>query len=380
MNIPFKVIEKIVDVDIVDNIPYLKAESVEVLDIKLFVDDKEDAEWRMWWNVHDKITKVYKNEFYNKELDLKPGSTIYFDKGCKVSREKLKSLLEKTKCRVIRDHSKADIIITCLDSFDGSFAESKSYMYNVHSPRSIPFNHDPRFKGFSTTPDVLIRLDNLIGTRYNNLIIKKNSYSSGSWYDSSATRNVLKSDIMSSMVMMYHESKGNVYDESSILKLMGETVIDKSGYEGLCSMMESNDRSNHNVVMTILANCNYERSAVYIMMLLFKYGGKMWDNPIRSSVAFKGLISYIGKQGHKLRYSYADVITVCSNKGIHTQDMIDVLYTQGLEEINYDDDVLTIVSYDFNPEVKTKLYSRLENDDRLSSGGEVLQQEVQLQL
>jgi hypothetical protein len=161
---------------------------------------------------------------------------------------------------------------------------------------------------------------------------------------------------------------------------MGETVIDLDGYKSMCSMMESSDKGNHNIVMTIMANCNYERSIGYIMMLLFNYGYKMWDNPLRNSVAFKGVISYVGLNAYKLNYNYGNVLRVCSEKGILTQDMIDIIYAEGLNQISYDENQLNITSYDFNPEVKQKLYSRLENDNRLSSGGEVLQQEVQLQL
>ena len=375
MKIPFKTLDYAYDVDIVDHVPYLKTNPIEILDEKVFTEDGN------YWGIQRAVENLYKATFSNKELDLKPGNTIYFDKGCKVSREKLKGLLERTNCKVIRDHSKADIVITSLSSFESVFKRTKYHEYNTLNYVK-PFTHDKRFnQGIVMEQDAAEKISELIKNHYPSLLDKRQSWSNiKTWYDVGTNNVVLKSDIMSSITMLYHESKGNVYDESAILKLMGETVIDLDGYKSMCSMMESSDKGNHNIVMTIMANCNYERSIGYIMMLLFNYGYKMWDNPLRNSVAFKGVVSYVGLNAYKLNYNYGNVLKVCSEKGILTQDMIDIIYAEGLDQISYDDDYLTITSYDFNPEVKQKLYSRLENDNRLSSGGEVLQEEVQLQL
>lgn len=375
MKIPFKTLDYAYDVDIVDHVPYLKTNDIEILDEKVFTEDGN------YWGIQRAVENLYKATFSNKELDLKPGNTIYFDKGCKVSREKLKGLLERTNCKVIRDHSKADIVITSLSSFESVFKRTKYNKYNTLN-YVRPFTHDKRFnQGIIMEGNAAEKISDLIKNHYPSLLGKRNSWSNiKTWYDMGSVNVVLKSDIMSSITMLYHESKGNVYDESAILKLMGETIIDLDGYKSMCSMMESSDKGNHNIVMTIMANCNYERSIGYIMMLLFNYGYKMWDNPLRNSVAFKGVVSYVGLNAYKLNYNYGNVLKVCCEKGILTQDMIDIIYAEGLDQISYDDDYLTITSYDFNPEVKQKLYSRLENDNRLSSGGEVLQQEVQLQL
>lgn len=375
MKIPFKILDYAYDVDIVDHVPYLKTNDIEILDEKVFTEDGN------YWGIQRAVENLYKATFSNKELDLKPGSTIYFDKGCKVSREKLKGLLERTKCKVIRDHSKADFVITSLSSFESVFKRTKYIKYNTLK-YVRPFTHDIRFnQGFAMEANAAEKISELIRNHYPSLLTTRTSWSSiKTWCDVGSINVILKSDIMSSIVMLYHESKGNVYDESTILKLMGETIIDLDGYKSMCSMMESSDKGNHNIVMTILANCNYERSIGYIMMLLFKYGYRMWDNSLRNSVAFKGVISYVGLNAYKLNYNYGHVLRVCSEKGILTQDMIDIIYAEGLNEISYDENELTITSYDFNPEVKQKLYSRLENDNRLSSGGEVLQQEVQFQL
>ena len=62
-----------------------------------------------------------------------------------------------------------------------------------------------------------------------------------------------------------------VYNQNNILRLINDSVIlNNDSYDELTKILDSNDDHNIKLAMELIANCDYEKSAVYIL-LLFKY-------------------------------------------------------------------------------------------------------------
>lgn len=338
-----------------------------------------------WDNI--RYFKNFYNEYINKNVDLTGVKTIYISPKCEISREKLKSLLESTGTRVVRDPEKADLIFTSL-----------KYCYEIANTitykRFDNFIHLNGDQAFMSPDDVKLFKNSLFKRDYNQDLedsidkisskyTARRSWGNTSFADfSMAGTYISVESIEANNILnnLFNENNVKVYDESALLDKMGEAAIDKGTYEAILQMFQSDDATNHTVAMTIMANCNYKKSAVYLAQICRLHGNKIWDHPTRKTVAFKGLISFLGKNmRYNFRFDYEDVFNIAMEKGDVTPDVVDFLYELGAEEFSSTTTMIEPNGYKFSEETLTKINNKL-NDNGFPSRGEVLQQEVSVQL
>ena len=63
-------------------------------------------------------------------------------------------------------------------------------------------------------------------------------------------------------------------------------------YQQLVKMFQSSDQANHIMAMEIMANSNYIDSALYLLLLLEDYSGRISECHTRNHVNFKSMVSY----------------------------------------------------------------------------------------
>jgi hypothetical protein len=339
------------------------------------------------WN-HVRYFKEFYDKHVNKTVDLTGAKTIYISPKCEISREKLKSLLDSIGARVVRDAEKADLIFTnskyCYESAD-------TQIYKVF----VEFDHTNGEQAFMSPDDAKLfknsffkKDDNTdlrqsiesINKKYKSV---RNSWSSASFADFTFAGTYINMESIESNYILnnlFNDAGVKVYDEAALLDKMGEAVIDKDTFEAILQMFESADTSNHTVAMTIMANCNYKKSAVYLAEICRRNGNKTWDHPTRKTVAFKGLISFLGtNMRYHFRFDYEDVFNIAIEKGEVTPEVVDFLYELGANEFASTTSIIESIGYKFSEEALTKINNKL-NDNGFPSRGEVLQQEVSVQL
>jgi hypothetical protein len=86
----------------------------------------------------------------------------------------------------------------------------------------------------------------------------------------------------------------NVYFEKDLLKHLNKDslVIDEKKYNELVMIGESEDDENIVLMMELMANSNFEKSYVYLLMLLKAYGDKMAYQKVINHVNFRSLLTY----------------------------------------------------------------------------------------
>ncbi len=339
-----------------------------------------------WQNI--RYFKSFYDEHVNKTVDLTGIKTIYISPKCEVSREKLKSLLESTGARVIRDPEKADLIFTSL-KYCYEIANTITYRWFAE------FSHPNGDQAFMSPDDTKLFKNSLFKRDYNQDLedsidkisskytARRSTWGNASFADFSIAGTYISVESIEAnniLNNLFNENNVKVYDESALLDKMGEAAIDKGTYEAILQMFESSDATNHTVAMTIMANCNYKKSAIYLAQICRLHGYKIWDHPTRKTVAFKGLISFLGKNmRHNFRFDYEDVFNIAIEQGDVTPDVVDFLYELGAEEFSSTTSMIEPIGYKFSEETLTKINNKL-NDNGFPSRGEILQQEVQVQL
>jgi hypothetical protein len=354
---------------------------------RVLVDDKGKYLYYRW--NEQEYLKVFKQATADKKLDLTNVKTIYFAPKCSIPRDKAKPFLEEKKIKTVRDRDTADIIIAGTDSIEAGL--DTKHMYYVKTSDIIPFANGFKLGGnvhniteqLATYTGKHVIVDrSAVGTFYVSnhahplktlygTALQGKSFRSGDYYGEYITT-VIDDFLLNS------SNLGNVYSQEEFNNLIGDTVIDRDAFESLRTMLTSMDKDNHLVAMTIMAGCNYEKSFVYLALLLEEFGrNAIYNNKYRNTVGFKSLTNWLGY--NKYRWDKDAILDVSIEKGLLTHELLDTVKASVLNEARTFSSNFEVVDVRLTADVQAKVDKLLnKQDDRFPSGGELLQEEVSL--
>jgi len=116
-------------------------------------------------------------------------------------------------------------------------------------------------------------------------------------------------------------------------------------YMSMTSLFESSDSKDHVLAFELLTNCNYEKSLVYILVLLKNYHAVIKASCNTGSVTSRGLFEYLGITQSDYR-SYVtdyhnssflnidDMFELLNNKSIITQEISEFFSEYAVELFN----------------------------------------------
>jgi hypothetical protein len=354
---------------------------------RVLVDDKGKYLHHRW--NEQEYLKVFKQATADKKLDLTNVKTIYFAPKCSIPRDKAKPFLEERKIKTVRDRDTADVIIASVDSVDAGL--DTKHLYYVKVSDIIPFANGFKIGGnvhslterlaTYTGKHVIINTSVVVPFYINNHIkptknlygniLNSGSFQSGDYYSEYIT--TVMDDFL-----LFGANLSNVYSQEVFNNLIGDTVIDRDAFESLRTMLNSMDKDNHLVAMTIMAGCNYEKSFVYLALLLEQFGrGPIYNHKYRNTVGFKSLNNWIGY--NKYNWDKDTILNVSIEKELLTQELLGTIKASVLNEATTYSSNYEVVDVRLTPEVQVKVDKILnKQDDRFPSGGELLQEEVSL--
>jgi len=108
-----------------------------------------------------------------------------------------------------------------------------------------------------------------------------------------------------------------IYSQDAIIKLLNEdnVVIDQKKYEELRLMANSSDTENIILVMELMANANYKKSFVYLLLLLKEFKSKIADRSKEiSHVNFKALLNFLDLDEKKISNINIEMLTTGMKK------------------------------------------------------------------
>jgi hypothetical protein len=130
--------------------------------------------------------------------------------------------------------------------------------------------------------------------------------------------------------------------------------------------------------MTIMAGCNYEKSFVYLALLLEEFGrNAIYNHKYRNTVGFKSLLNWLGY--NKYRWDKDAILDVSIEKGLLTQELLSTIKASILSNSYTGSSNYEVVDVRLTADMQVKVDKLLnKQDDRFPSGGELLQEEVSL--
>lgn len=274
------------------------------------------------------------------------GDTIYLLPGVNIPRMKLKDLALNLGIRVVRDPAKATVVFSGKSSV-GKVTTSTWYY-------------------FADANTILENVKKLCNDNYYIEKLETAIASTGAervcsnWSDMRNTLCNGRADTYESQYLFgiepeyqetYDAIQGKpIYCESELItNINGDdsTIIDYDVYKQLQTMFESSDDDNHVLAMEIMANSHYEKSVLYLLMLISDYQHVINNTHTKNHVNFKSMLAYFNWIPRNISSLNADsIVKIIDQKGLLTLDMIQVLYKE------YTNDIHRMISYDDVFEIK----------------------------
>ena len=279
----------------------------------------------------------------DKNLDVKPGDTIYFAPKVSVPRVKVKNLTMDYAAKITRDISKADIVVIP-ENFENILFENQ-YKYSLDEKKLITFlNEDNRIDTHSLTKlnDVLDNYSNIEFISDWSEYRQLSNLTSGTSYefDYNSRSNVYLYLPNDDFRHIYEELKTKtLYKESLILKTINgddALTIDNKIFEQLSSMLKSSDDENHVIAMEMMANCNYVDSLFYLELLFKEFSYVMKESYAKNHVNFKSLCKFLGKENSRyMSTNFDDIIDSLIKHDKLSEEYLNILVNKYIDDIFY---------------------------------------------
>lgn len=297
-----------------------------------------------------KILNISKDKYIPTE-----GDKIYFMPEVNIPRVKFKNVALEKKIKSVRDVENANIIFA-----------NQATLYRITTTKSNHVVSTERFKELLNESWFTEKLD----SKYKNaLTTALEFYTHEKIFVDRTLANActIKKDFSESMdydtMLIVHSDYTDaveqckdklIFDEGGVVDLLnGEaaSVIDADMFKQLSTMFDSSDTDNHILAMEIMANCKYNASLAYMLLLFKDYSYKMMNCHTRNHVNFKSLTGWIGKD--ILNRNDLDVLCkILEEKGQFTPDKLDILLNHSHQDILHrgESKYFTIKVITLNPE------------------------------
>jgi len=264
----------------------------------------------------------------------KQGDMIYLLPGVNIPRVKLKDLTLNLGIRVVRDPAKANVIFSgksSMGKMTGSnwyyIADAEVILNNVKEICKDEYYIEKLETALVASGATKICSDwsDMRGCLARN---EHNHYDSGYIYA-----------VEEECIDAYNGMQGKpIYNETELLtNINGDdsTIIDEEVFQQLKNMFESSDSDNHILAMEIMANSHYEKSVLYLQMLLSNYSYQISNSHTKNHVNFKSMLSYFNWAPRSIGNRSAEqIISIIDEKGLLTVDMIKRLYKEYTHSIH----------------------------------------------
>lgn len=279
--------------------------------------------------------------FKSKRYIPKENDKLYFLPGCNIPRFKLKEFCTKHKIAPVKYKVRANVVIVGPDSYKElyeketlsriSYDTFKKWVDNISPLGDLRFAQlkndlvhvNENFEYILLEKDLFLKLlsnETPFNVRIN---VQKSEHNNNVFAGEYSFILKLKDqqsyDIMTEML----NPNSMFYGQDDILaELNTGMIIDKDNAENLKNLFESTDQENVKLAMECLANCDYKKSALQVLLLLRKYGQKIYNVKSKDHVNFRSLLTYFSITNlHSITID--NIIDSLINKDLLDQETLD---------------------------------------------------------
>jgi hypothetical protein len=133
---------------------------------------------------------------------------------------------------------------------------------------------------------------------------------------------------------MLELNKTLVHQKDLLTIINMNNVMNEEMFNETLKMFDSVDRNNHVLALELMANVDYERSALYLFMLFKECHHRIWDRPETKHVNFKSMMDFFNlRRGFRLN-DMEDVIGELEARDLLTTEHLD--YVEKLSKEDFE--------------------------------------------
>ena len=250
------------------------------------------------------------------------GDKIWFYPGCDIPRFKVKQFCIKTGVSVVKNKDRSNVRFIGPDTLNTMIHQL--WYYEMTKANFLQWFDTVMCNAYEELKDIIIKsehssiyLSSHVASQFNNkeLFASKTLGSNARSYESNIFAQ--SEDNYKLLCTIFDDTQ--IRFQNDLLSLLNTgTVMDEQMYQDIHRLFESTDKENTKLAMEAMANCDFQQSAVYLLMLIGKYGQKIQNSGNIHHVNFKSLVKY---------FQIKDI------QSIDVDDMIDCLRYQKLLSI-----------------------------------------------
>ena len=267
------------------------------------------------------------------DISLIKGKKLHLTKSCTIPQFKREKFQEQHNVTFVRDITKGDYCVVG-NKFLNKEVDfvGNSWMYKSSDIIAI-LNEIAKTKPLHAFHEKMIKLFNdekieyVAFYRWNQCDIEEAMYIAYNINLTQTPRRITSyfhvtsnPTVISSLDSLFNNN--TIISQSVILKNLNSVVINNEQYEMLADLFNSRDEANVTLAIETIANSDYEKSAGYIMKLLFHYSTRIYSSRSRTHVNFKSMMNFFGLSSS---WSIQDLLEALENKNLLSHRNLQIL-------------------------------------------------------
>ena len=242
---------------------------------------------------------------------------IFFTKDVCIPRYKVREIKDKYNLSIVRNPESADTIVISSDEIlNNSRYEGTRYFFSktdilflfnsmIENVEKFSLSKESIRESISVIESLWHDVENL-GFIYRDKI-RIESYADKLGLSLNYDRKVYSFTFNYVQSLKKFENK-NLITDSVLQSILGSSGLDHESYLFINTLLSSNDPGNIKLGLTMMANCNFEESQHYLLLLLKDYYPRDRYLGYTKSVAFKSLMTFLDFTRYS-NVSYDDVLS-----------------------------------------------------------------------
>lgn len=296
----------------------------------------------------------------NSKYEPKKGDRIWFYPGCTIPRFKITQFCKKHDVAVVKNADKASVKF--LEEQTITELTKSLHLYKYSKAEFITWLDSVMCNAYIELRNTILKYEDVYidyGTMQE--LCSEDNFGAKvfqeDWYGRKNESVKLSKDGNSSAQLLNILNDGNTYYQDAMLELLNSSlVMDEKMYLETRKILESTDKENTKLAMEAMANCDFQRSAVYLLLLLREFGSKIYDSGARHHVNFKSLIKYF-KITNISNISLDDIINSLRSHKILNLANLNMLMPMAMQQIKEEGEMenIKVKDLELTPEVEAAI-------------------------
>ena len=312
--------------------------------------------------IQEKLFTFFNVKTKGADVESDKLGKMFFSKTATVPRYKIREVKDKYNLSVVRDSTKADTIVISKNEVMGNLSHSwGQYIYERENVEKVleaclsetltgntlklmrPYRYSSSVVNVVDNKEEVQKAVDAIKALPADVQYISLSYGCKDRFDSVAdalgyTDIEIKSNIYTVEQAVVDNLRNyadkTLITDSALQSILGSSDMEHENYVFIDQLLNSSDPGNIELGLTLMANCNFEGSQHYLLILLGDHFSKHRYNKYCHSVAFKSLLDFMSFDKYR-SVNLDDILNKADSMGKLTDDIKTLVFERAMEEFHH---------------------------------------------